>query len=86
MRKLQSKIKDLINSRPKINAYQIAKELDCSPEYVRVAARRLGLKLPKVYRLGISERALGRAAREAGMTLDDIKEWKNKNVCEILKT
>jgi hypothetical protein len=60
---------------PEWTARQIADDLDCSREYVSATARRNGLTLtfgrePKdpnsIYRLG-------RAARRAGLTVEDIE-------------
>ena len=63
-------------------AREIAAHLGCLPEYVNVAARRAGLRLPKVSddmarhaALRTTIHQLGTAAHSVGMTLADIESW-----------
>ena len=53
-------------------APQIAAQLGCSAGYVRATAHRAGIKLPAGQPDGLL--ALGWAAREAGLTVEQIRQ------------
>lgn len=65
---------ELHRRNPEFGAKAIAAALDCSSAYVRATAARRKIKLPHSKPDGI--KALGRAARDAGLTVEQIKRMK----------
>lgn len=68
----QKLVRELHTKRPHWSAVLIAAELNCNSGYVRATARRLGLTLP--HHKPDSLISLGIAARDAGLTVERIKE------------
>jgi len=66
-------------NHPDWSAPQIAKKLGCSSDYVRIVAKRNGLELaPSERRMREPLVRLGRACRDAGIGLQDIKRMAEK--------
>ncbi len=67
---------------PKFSAVEIARRLNCLPEYVRATGRRRGLTFAKAHKKREPEPdtliQLGRAARWAGLTVADIEAMGRK--------
>lgn len=66
------------HKNPSATSPQIADQLDCDPAYVRATLKRAGLKLAGSigrgdYRNRKGIRALGYAAKSAGLTVGDIE-------------
>lgn len=64
---------------PRWSALEIAAELNCHPGYVRATARRRGLTLPSSVKVP-SVYAIGRAAQNAGLTLEIIEMVRRSGV------
>jgi hypothetical protein len=70
---LNKKVIALMKLRPDWTSRMIGEELKCDEAYVRVTARRNGLRFNKQDNRG--KNSLGYAAQKAGMTIKDIEEW-----------
>jgi hypothetical protein len=73
----QLQVIELHRKHPDWTSAQIAKRIDAAPAYVRATAYRKGLQLPgckSSHPKPDGLIALGRAAREAGLTVDRIVE------------
>ncbi len=70
---LNKKVIALMKLRPDWTSRMIGEELKCDEAYVRVTARRNGLRFNKRDNRG--KNSLGYAAQKAGMTIKDIEEW-----------
>ena len=68
----QQQVLELHREHPDWAAPQIAAQLGCSAGYVRATAHRAGIKLPAGQPDGLL--ALGWAAREAGLTVEQIRQ------------
>lgn len=72
----QHEVVKLFKANPLATSTEIADQLDCDSAYVRATLRRKGLKLAHSAIKGDCRRgvlALGQAAKEAGLTVGDIK-------------
>ena len=72
----QQEVLELHRSNPDMSAVAIANRLDCGSGYVRATAKRLKLSLP--HHKPDSLIALGRAARDAGLTVEKIKSMRGR--------
>lgn len=66
----------LFKANPLITSTEIGDRLDCDPAYVRATLKRAGLRLFHARMTGDERRgirALGYAAKNAGLTIADIK-------------
>lgn len=61
---------------PAWTAPKLAREVDCNEAYVRVVAQRYNLNIPRreYHKGGVTIPELGLAAREAGLTVADIRQ------------
>jgi hypothetical protein len=78
----QSQVVALHRKHPKWSASDIAKRLGCLPAYVRATGKRRGLNFAKakVEREAVPESIvqLGRAARDAGLSVSDIESMASR--------
>jgi hypothetical protein len=79
----QLQVIQLHQKYPTLTATQIAGRLDCSPEYVRATGRRRGLTFPGSRTERVRQpdglMMLGRAARAAGLTVEQIEQIAREN-------